>query len=67
LIKNRRAGLLKDVISTRRMKQVLKLAGLSEKYNLYSLRHSCATLLLQEKVNPKRFRTAWSRIDSDYP
>jgi len=31
----------------------LKKAGLSEAFTLYSLRHSCATLLLSAGENPK--------------
>jgi len=40
-------------ILRRHLRPVLKKAGLSEELNLYSLRHSCATLLLSAGVNPK--------------
>jgi integrase len=40
-------------ILRRHFKPILKKAGLSTTLNLYSLRHSCATLLLTAGVNPK--------------
>lgn len=40
-------------ILRRHLRPILKKAGLSEELNLYSLRHSCATLLLSAGVNPK--------------
>lgn len=40
-------------ILRRHLRPILKRAGLPETLNLYSLRHSCATLLLSVGVNPK--------------
>jgi len=40
-------------ITTRHFKLVLKRAGLPEKFRLYDLRHSCATLLLSANEHPK--------------
>jgi integrase len=40
-------------VAKRDFKQVLKAAGLPDSCTLYSLRHSCATLLLSEGVHPK--------------
>ena len=37
----------------RHFKPVLARAGLSAKINIYTLRHSCATLLLERNVHPK--------------
>lgn len=37
----------------RHLRPILKSAKLPETLNLYSLRHSCATLLLSAGVNPK--------------
>jgi integrase len=42
-----------DNVAKRDFKQVLKVAGLPGSSTLYSLRHSCATLLLSEGVHPK--------------
>ena len=38
---------------SRHFKPILKRAGLSNSIRLYDLRHTCATLLLLEGVNPK--------------
>ena len=40
-------------VAKRDFKQVLEAAGLPDSCTLYSLRHSCATLLLSEGVHPK--------------
>jgi integrase len=40
-------------VSKRHFKPVLQKAGLSATFRLYDLRHSCATLLLQDGLNPK--------------
>lgn len=40
-------------ILRRHLRPILKEAKLLETLNLYSLRHSCATLLLSAGVNPK--------------
>lgn len=40
-------------ILRRHLRPILKVAKLPETLNLYSLRHSCATLLLSAGVNPK--------------
>jgi len=40
-------------VAKRDFKRVLKVAGLPSSSTLYSLRHSCATLLLSEGVHPK--------------
>jgi integrase len=40
-------------ILRRHLRPILKRAGLSAELNLYSLRHSCATLLLAAGVHPK--------------
>ena len=40
-------------ILRRHLRPILKLAELPETFNLYSLRHSCATLLLAAGINPK--------------
>jgi integrase len=40
-------------ILRRHLRPILNRAGLSAELNLYSLRHSCATLLLAAGVNPK--------------
>ncbi len=45
--------LLRRHILRRHLRPVLKSAGLPATLNLYSLRHSCATLLLSAGVNPK--------------
>ena len=42
-----------DNVANRDFKRVLKVAGLPSSSTLYSLRHSCATLLLSEGVHPK--------------
>ena len=42
-----------DNVAKRDFKRVLKAAGLPSSSTLYSLRHSCATLLLSEGVHPK--------------
>lgn len=44
----------KDInLGKRYFKQIAKAAGLSSDLTLYSLRHTCATLLLSANVNPK--------------
>ncbi len=40
-------------IRARHFKPILKRAGLSEKFRIYDLRHTCASLLLAEGVHPK--------------
>ena len=39
-------------MTKRHFKPVLKKAGLPASFRLYDLRHSCATLLLQDGLNP---------------
>ena len=40
-------------LTQRHFKPILKKAGLSEKFRLYDLRHTCATLLLTANEHPK--------------
>jgi len=40
-------------VTKRHFKPVLERAGLPASFRLYDLRHSCATLLLQDGLNPK--------------
>ena len=40
-------------LRTRNFKAILKKAGLATNFNLYSLRHTAATLLIQAGTNPK--------------
>jgi integrase len=40
-------------VTKRHFKPVLEKAGLPASFRLYDLRHSCATLLLQDGLNPK--------------
>src|SRR5678816_207509 len=40
-------------LTLRHLRPVLKRAGLSTKFRLYDLRHTCATLLLAANVHPK--------------
>ena len=40
-------------LRTRNLRSILKKAGLATDYNLYSLRHTAATLLIQAGTNPK--------------
>ncbi len=43
----------RENLNKRHLKPILRAAGLSEEITLYALRHSCATLLMAEGVNPK--------------
>jgi integrase len=45
--------ILRRNLVRRHFKPILKMAGLDQSIRLYDLRHSCATLLLSENVNPK--------------
>ncbi len=45
--------LMHQNLMRRHFKPILKLAGLSESFRMYDLRHSCATLLLAAEENPK--------------
>lgn len=42
-----------DNVSTRILNPILRAAGLPRRFRWYDLRHSCATLLLASRENPK--------------
>jgi integrase len=43
----------RENLTKRHLKPILKAAGLPEDISLYALRHSCATMLMSEGINPK--------------
>ena len=45
--------LRRDNILKRHLRPALKRAGLSDSFRLYDLRHTCATLMLSQNLNPK--------------
>ncbi len=47
---NEKGGPLRQRVATRRFRRLAKAAGLSDGLTLYSLRHSCATLLLEQGI-----------------
>ncbi len=45
----------------RHFKSMLERAGLSKSFRFHDLRHTCATLLLRQGVNPKFVRSTVSQ------